>query len=103
MLGSPLATSEGDIDIITDIRQHQYKKQKRNASRIDVRHSEGFWGLCKEFKLGRELSTENRTLEQSNTFYICLSRRLTESNLILYASESQNGFQRKINVVLLLY
>ena len=40
-----------------------------------------FLKVSEEFKLGRELRIE--TLEQSNTFYIFLSRRWTETNPIL--------------------
>ena len=43
MLDSPLATNEGGIDIMTDVRQPQwYKNEKGKTGGIDVRHFEGF-------------------------------------------------------------
>ena len=49
-LGSPLATSEGVIDVITDARK-QKQKIKGKTGGINVRHIEGFIGL----EVGKEI------------------------------------------------
>ena len=54
MLGSPHATGEGVIDVITNVRII-FGKPKGKAGGIDVRHFEGFEEVL-GFKLGRELS-----------------------------------------------
>ena len=43
MLGSPLSTIEGGIDITTDIRRNYDKRDKGKADGIDIRHFDGFW------------------------------------------------------------
>ena len=43
MLGSLLATSEGEIDIITNVRWPKPEKKEGKTDGIDVRHFEGFW------------------------------------------------------------
>ena len=55
MLGSPLSTIEGEIDIITDTWRNIKNREKGKTDGIDirVRHFDGFWEV-----LGRKLSTE---------------------------------------------
>ena len=43
MLGSPLATSEGVIDVVTNVRNYKEPEYYHGKTgRIDVRHFEGF-------------------------------------------------------------
>ena len=44
MLGSPIATSEGGIDVITDVRDPKFREKIRKTGGIDVRH---FWRFSK--------------------------------------------------------
>ena len=42
MSGSPLATSEGAIDVVTDVRINAKKLYNGETGGIDVRHYKGF-------------------------------------------------------------
>ena len=42
MLGSPLATINGEIDIITDVRREKNNREEGKTGGIDVGHSESF-------------------------------------------------------------
>ena len=78
MFGSPLATSEGRIDFITNVRAAWYIYTGKTGD-IDVRHFERFLrGL--EFKFGRELSIEILDLP---TPFIMISVRVPDSSCLV--------------------
>ena len=67
MLGSPLATSEGAIDVVTNIRNKIKSTVKGKTGGVYIRH---FWEVL-DSSSGRELS-----IEPFDTLYICPSHGL---------------------------
>jgi hypothetical protein len=65
VLGSPLATCEDEIDIVTNVRRTGRMINIGKTGGIDVRHFEGFWEVLDnlDFKLRRELSIEIFTIQ----------------------------------------
>ena len=61
MLGSPLATSEDVIDVVSNVWTERvgYMMIKGNTDGIDIGHFEDFRGSC---KLGREVPVSTEVL-----------------------------------------
>jgi hypothetical protein len=72
IFGSPLATSEGGIDIVTNVREEIKRKKSWKTGGIGVRHFEDFWERVDTSCKGNWVLLK---IGLSNTFYICPSHR----------------------------